>query len=100
MNPDLLDTIYNIPEFLFQVEMHIARLSNNSHELISRKQQRGVLSAVRSDLYTLTRALEGDSSGLGRWNIIDIQLEQCKVRFICAYHCMKSKQAENTVYMQ
>ena len=35
VNPDLLDAIYNIPEFLFQAEMYIARLSNNSHELIS-----------------------------------------------------------------
>ena len=66
MNPNLFDTIYNILEFLFQVEIHIARLSNNSHKLISQRQQGGVLSAGRSDLCALTRALEGDSSGLRR----------------------------------
>ena len=37
VNPNLLDAIYNILEFFFQAEMHIARLSNNSHELISRR---------------------------------------------------------------
>ena len=66
VNPDLLNAIYNISEFLFQVEMHIAKLSNNSHELISRRQQGGVLSAVHGDLCALTRASEGDSSGFGR----------------------------------
>ena len=35
VNPDLLDASYNILEFLFQVEMYIARLSNNSYELMS-----------------------------------------------------------------
>ena len=48
----------------------------------------------------LTRASEGDSLGLGRWNTIDIQSEQCKVRFVCAYRCVKSKETENTVYIQ
>ena len=37
VNPDLLEAIYNILEFLFQVEMHIVRLSNNSYELISQR---------------------------------------------------------------
>ena len=66
MNPNPLDATYNIIEFLFQAEIYIVRLSNNSHELISRRQQGGVLSAVHGDLCALTRASEGDSSGLGR----------------------------------
>ena len=39
VNPDLLDAIYSIPNFLFQAETHISQLSNNSHKLISQRQQ-------------------------------------------------------------
>ena len=80
--------------------MYISRLSNNRYELIGQRQQGGVLSVVCGDLCALTRALEGDSSGLRRWNTLDIHSEQCKVRIVCAYCFVKSKQTKNTMYMQ
>ena len=37
LNPDLLNFSYNIPESLFQLDLYIARLSNNSRELIGKR---------------------------------------------------------------
>ena len=37
INPVLLDSSYNIPESLFQSDLYIARLSNNSRELIEKR---------------------------------------------------------------
>ena len=37
VNPFLLDSSYNIPEFLFQSDLYAARLSNNSKELIGKR---------------------------------------------------------------
>ena len=48
----------------------------------------------------IAKLLEGDSIGLGRWNSIDIYSDQCKIRFITAYYCVKLKQIDNTVFIQ
>ena len=66
MNPALLDSIHNTPESLFQSELYVARMSNNSRELIGKRQQGRVLSAVRGELYSIVRSSDSDSSGLGR----------------------------------
>jgi len=34
LNPNLLDSSYNIPESLFKSDLYVARLSNNSREYI------------------------------------------------------------------
>ena len=75
------------------------KIDNNQYELISRRQQGGVLSAVRRDLCAIAKLLEGDPTGLGRWNSIDICSDQCKIRFVTTYRCMKSRQIDNTVFM-
>ena len=100
INPDLLDTFYNIPLSLFQSDLHIMKIDNNQHKLISRRQQGRVLSAVRGDLCVIAKSLEGDPTGLGRWNSIDICSDQCKIRFVTTYCCIKSRQIDNTVFMQ
>ena len=68
--------------------------------MIGKHQQGGVLSVVRGDLCLLATASDSDNSGLGRWNSIDIYNENMKLRMITTYHCIRSKQMENTVYMQ
>ena len=40
------------------------KMDNNQYELIGRRQQGRVLSAVRGDLYTIAKLLEGDPTGL------------------------------------
>ena len=66
VNPILLDSSYNLPESLFQSELYVARLSNNSRELIGKRQQGRVLSVVRGNLCSLATTSESDLSGLGR----------------------------------
>ena len=58
------------------------------------------MSIVRGNLCSLATASDSDDSGLGRWNSIDICNENMKLRMITAYHCVRSKQMENMVYMQ
>ena len=100
INPDLLDASYNIPLSLFQSDLYIIKMDNNQNELISRRQQDRVLLVVRGDLCAIAKLLEGDPTGLGRWNSIDIYSDQCKIRFITTYCCVKSRQTNNTVFMQ
>ena len=66
INPDLLDASYNIPLLLFQSNLYIMKMDNNQDELISRRQQGGVLLVVREDLCAIAKSLEGDPIGLGR----------------------------------
>jgi len=75
-------------------------MDNNRNELISKRQQGGVLSAVRGDLCAIAKSMEGDPTRLGHWNAIDICSEQCKIRFVTAYCCVKSRQMDNIVFMQ
>ena len=100
INPVLLDSSFNIPELLFQSDLYVARLSNNSRELIGKHQQGGVLFVVRGDLCSLATASDSDNSSLGRWNSIDICNENIKLRMITTYRYVRSKQTENIVYMQ
>jgi len=75
-------------------------MGNNQYKLISRRQQGGVLLAVRGDLCPIAKLLEGDPIGLGRWNSIDICSDHCKIRFVTTYYCVKLRQTDNTVFMQ
>ena len=59
-----------------------------------------MLSAVRGDLCAIAKLLEGDPTSLRRWNSIDIYSDQCKIRFVTVYHCVKLRQTDNTVFMQ
>ena len=72
INPDLLDTSYNIPISLFQSDLHIVKMDNNQNELIGKRQQSRVLSAVQGDLCTIAKSMEGNPTKLGCWNAIDI----------------------------
>ena len=66
LNPALLDSSYNILESLFQSDLYIACLSNNNKELISKRQQSGILSIVRGELCSLAQSSDSYTSGLGR----------------------------------
>ena len=46
----LLDRNYNIPDTLFQSNIYIAQMSNNTRELISKRQKRGVMTAIKGSL--------------------------------------------------
>ena len=66
IQPNLLDASHNIPDTLFKQKLYISRLSNNSHKLISQRQQGEVFSTVYGNLCALAKTLEGNTSGLGR----------------------------------
>ena len=74
-------------------------MDNNRNELISKRQQDGVLLAVRGNLCAIAKSMEGDPTGLGCWNAIDICSEQCKICFVTVYCCVKSKYMDNTVFI-
>ena len=46
--------------------------SNNKHELYSKRQQGGVITAIRNDLYKFTARAREDEIGLGWFNWIDL----------------------------
>ena len=52
----LLDRNYNIPEILFQSNIFIAQISNNTRELIGKRQQSRVLITVRGKLGQYAKA--------------------------------------------
>ena len=99
VNLILLDRNYNIPNTLFQSDVFMAQMSNNTRELIEKRQQGRVLTAIRGKLRQYAKAGETDQSELGRWNAIDIITEVKKVRVITGYRCVLLKQTTNTIFL-
>ena len=61
-----MDSSYNISDTLFQSDSFIVNLTNNERELIGKRQQGGILSAVRGDLCKFVKEYDSDPSKLGR----------------------------------
>ena len=95
----LLDRSYNIPDTRFQSNMFVAQISNNTRELIGKRQQGRVLMAVRGKLEQYAKVGETDQSGLGSWNVTDIINKVKKVRVITGYRYILSKQTTNTIFL-
>ena len=59
--------------------------SNNKYKLYSKRQQGGVITAVRNNLYKFIARAGEDEIGLGQFNWIDLSTEYSKIRLITAY---------------
>ena len=75
-------------------------LSNSTNELIGKRQQGGLMIAVKGEVSKYATATGADPTGLGRWNYVDLVNIENKVIFISAYQCVKSKTTLGTVCMQ
>ena len=58
------------------------------------------MTTVKGEYCEIVKTIAADLSGLGRWNYIDLQNSDRKIRIITVYQAVLSKQTENTIYMQ
>jgi hypothetical protein len=62
---------------------------------------RGTATLVINDFIHRVASLEGDPSGMDRWSAIHLQgKNQCSVRFISAYRCIKNINGPLSVWNQ
>ena len=64
--------------------------NNNSNELIGKRQQGGIMMAIRGEVAKHATVTGADPTGLGRWNYIDLVNDGNKVRNISACQSVKS----------
>jgi len=65
INLFLLDSVYNILHHLFIADSYYYILSNNSNKLIAKRQQGGILTAARGEVYSFIKGSGEDDSELG-----------------------------------
>ena len=100
INPLLLSFKESLHTAMFRNQPATSILSNNTNELIGRRQQGGVMLAVKGEVAKYATSTGADPTGLGRWNYIDVVNREKKVRIISAYQCVRSKTSLGTVYLQ
>ena len=66
INPSLLFNINFVQNNLFRAEYHVDVTTNNSNELLGRRQQGRVMLSIRNDLSKHSSTVGIDSTGLGR----------------------------------
>ena len=71
-NPLILSSKDSLHISLFYHQPATSTLSNNSNELIGRRQQGGSMLVVRGEVSKHEIAAGTDPTGLGRWNYVDL----------------------------
>ena len=100
INPSLLHQKDSLHHALFRHKPASSIHNNNSNELIGKRQQGGVMLAIRGQVSKHATGTGSDPTGLGRWNYIDLTNGDKKVRIISAYQSVKSVSTLGTVHSQ
>ena len=58
------------------------------------------MTTLKGEYYKIAKTTAVDLLGLERWNYIDLQNSNQKIRIVIAYQRFLSKQIENTIYIQ
>ena len=85
---------------LFRHQPATSMLSNDSNELIGKRQQGGSMLAVRGKVSKHATVAGANPTCLGRWNYIDLFNRGNKMRVTSACQCAKSKSTMGTVHLQ
>ena len=101
LNLDLTTKTFSLRNKLFQNRTATVSIaSHNTYELLGKRQQGRVLTGVMGSLTNAVVATGSDSTGLGRWNWIELKGGSCSTFIITAYQSVKSRSSVNTVCMQ
>ena len=101
LNLDLTTKTFSLRDKLFQKRAAAVSIaSHNKHELLGKRQQGGVFTGVMGSLTNTVVATGSDSTGLGRWNWIELKGGPRSTFIITAYQSVKSRRTVNTVYLQ
>ena len=98
INPSLLTHKDSLHYALFRHQPASSIHNNNSNELIGKRQQGGIMMAIRGEVSKHATVTGADPTGLGRWNYIDLVNDSNKVRIVSAYQSVKSVSNLGTVY--
>ena len=98
INPSLLRNKDSLHRALFRHQPASSIHTNDSNELISKRQQGGVMMAIRGQVSKCTTETGSDPTGLGKWNYVDLSNGDRRVRIISAYQSVKSVSTLGTVH--
>ena len=100
INPSLLNHKDYHHYALFRHQPASSIHNNNSNELIGKRQQGGIMMAMRGEVSKHATVTGADPTGLGRWNYIDLENYSNKIRIISAYKSVKSVSTLGTACSQ